>query len=578
MRMNGKAILRFDLGDTARVVRDWVKLDRVRRSPCFGFLRDLYCRWYTTELEEPFVDYIFSPEPFELRLGLTPGVYDFKLYFYKPDAPGKAVDIRLTQTGPETSECGGQVLAQYSVVPGAVTPAALEIKSFQHTGGALGFVFAPTDGGEAMVSAMEVFSDDGAPAVLYPESPSMIMPAVEQIAALPEPKPDVFLKNLCDWLISHRDSDGFMGDFESKKRLWYTSSYPVRVLLAGFELTGRQDWLEATLKLVDWFVDEQMPEGGFVQSVLGVRPEALSEKELDEIRSINWMNLADIGSMVAALIAAAHYTTGPRRERYTDAARKYLDHWATPRIQPDGGVKNGWLGADGEAKNVYMVSTAMTALSMALFYGLTGEIEYLRKAERSAMILLRDWSEDGSLRDLHFDSANPRYKYMSPLFFGDTYYTFEGLSGVLAMTDDQELRREIYEALKKTLFGSDGLLANLEGKPWWALRDTWNNSKSAGMLIVFQDFLYLSGILDEDESLRDPVEQAHALLQKFLMNSDCGRMLGVMLEDPVGDYPFGSHSIQSWTGCAVAAVGFAGISTAQLLRYGVVYPRTAVSL
>ena len=65
----------------------------------------------------------------------------------------------------------------------------------------------------------------------------------------------------------------------------------------------------------------------------GVSTERLNYKELEEVRRNNWMNLADVGSMVASLVIACHYVCGERRQRYVQAVRRYLDDWAI-RFRP----------------------------------------------------------------------------------------------------------------------------------------------------------------------------------------------------------------------------------------------------
>lgn len=573
--MNTNTLIRFDFGNEDRTTDGWVKLDRVYRSPRYGFLRDVFARWYPAQLGHPFDDFQCDANAFEFRIGLAPGRYGFKLYFRDPAVQHGDMAVTLTRVTPQTSEGGGQVLQSHTVRPGMAAPAVLEIPDYHHEGGVLGFLFSSPQGGEVIVNGMEVTaSGDGALVPIYPEAPPDVLPPAAQVAALPQPDLAGSLNAICSWLLQQRDADGFMGDFEENKRLWYTAAYPVRVLLAGHRLTGRKDWLDAALKLTDWFVDEQMPEGGFVQSVLGVKPCDLDAAELERIRQSNWMNLADIGSMVAALITACHYATGERRKRYTAAARKYLDKWATPRILPCGGVRNGWLGAQGEAKNIYLVSTAMTALSMALFYGFTGEFPYLDQAERTATFLMEGWGDDGTMQNWNFDTQNPGDRRMPATYFGDTYYVFEALSAVLAMTQNQGLKKSIFGALGKTIFGSQGLLADLADKPWWNLQNIWNNSKSTGSLIVLQDYMHTAKELGVDTEGLARVESAYSLMQKFLSCEEYGHILGLMVEDPTTPYPFGPHSLASWTGCAVATAGFAGISVAQMLQYGVVYPHS----
>lgn len=572
--MDMQPVLRLDMGNTSGTKDGWIKQDRVYTTPYYGFLKDFYDEWFETGLDYPFKDGICHDTAVEFRMGLAAGGYRLRLYFFDPVKPRGAIRVSLLKTAATAPEGGGEVIQAHEVTPGHREPAALDIE-WEHAGGAVGIWLEAAGGTGIIFNALEVYTDAGNPlAPLYPEAPPVELPPADTLPALSGGGAQDYLAELCAWLLAARDADGFMGDFESNKRLWYTASYPIRVLLARYEVSGDKACLDAVTTIVDHFVDEQMPEGGFVQSFLGMRPRDMDEAQREEIRKNNWMNLADIGSMVAALIAACHYVDGERKAGYIAAARKYLDNWASPRIQENGGVKNGWVGTMGEAKNIYSVSTAMTALCMALFYNLTGEDAYIQKANKSIRFLLGNWGADGSPYTWVFDGGYPGGPDHAPAIgFGDTFYTYEGMSALIALTNDEGLRREIYEAYKLALFGARGLIPAMEGRAWWPIQNTWHNSKSAGTLIVLQDFLHWAGAYGEDDCLVQRASRAYQTMCRFLLDKSYARRLGVMLEDPEDIYPFGRHSLQCWTGCAVAATGFAGISTAQMVKYGVVYQK-----
>ena len=135
----------------------------------------------------------------------------------------------------------------------------------------------------------------------------------------------------------------FLGDPEGDRRWWDTSAYPIRTLLAGSEIFADDRYRIAAQEVLDLFVLDQMPEGGFPQSYQGRGELAkLPAAELEAIRAKTWMNLADIGSTVSALAFAIRYVTGERQARDQAAVRKYLE-WARPFQQPSGGFTNGWL-------------------------------------------------------------------------------------------------------------------------------------------------------------------------------------------------------------------------------------------
>lgn len=573
--MQKTAFLRLGMSNTFEEPIGWTDQDRNYRSPCFGFVKDVFVKWYETGLDNPFKDFIFDSEQFEFRVGLPKGNYSLKLYFYDPTKIHCKMSVILLHTGADLPEGSGRRLAAYQVVPGLLEPYVLHITEFEHPGGVLGIMFRGEGGGDAIVNAIEFYSKhEATPIRIYPEAPPADLPTKESLLQEATVEPKRRLEAICEWLLNHRDSDGFMGDFESNKRLWYTASYPIRTLLAQYDITGNSLYLNAATQIVDRFVEEQAPNGGFFQTFFGVPTAKRTVSEFEALYAANWMNLADVGSMVAALIAAAHYVDGERKIAYTNAARRYLDDWVKPRIQPNGGVKNGWLGAQGEAQNIYSVSTAMTALSMAMFYNLTGEECYLQQAGKTVSFLLDDWGEDGTIRKWNFDTEYPGEGYrLPPYAFGDSFYVFEALSALATLTSDDALRYRIYQSLKKSIYGSQGLLHFQGDKPWWSLQSIWHNSKSAGMLMIYQDYYKLDKLYGEDNNLTTQFKSAYRAAQKYLLSEDSARQLGVMLNDPEDKYPFGPHSLQSWSGCAVAASGFAGLSVAQIVKYGVIYQK-----
>ncbi|MEG0722182.1 MAG: hypothetical protein RR446_10615, partial [Lachnospiraceae bacterium] len=162
----------------------------------------------------------------------------------------------------------------------------------------------------------------------------------------------------------------------------------------------------------------------------------------------------------------------------------------------------------------------------------------------------------------HYQGANE---------FGDGFYTAEALSALLAMSPSKEVRAKLFEALHKYLFGWQGLFEIKKNMPWWKLQNNWHNSKSAGNPILLLDFLRYGKEFGATESELLKVQREYELCQKFICTKEYASLIGVMAEDPSENVPFLVHSIQSWTGCAVAAAGFAGIALAQMAKPGIIY-------
>jgi hypothetical protein len=71
--------------------------------------------------------------------------------------------------------------------------------------------------------------------------------------------------------------------------------------------------------------------------------------------------------------------------------------------------------------------------------------------------------------------------------------------------------------------------------------------------------------MDDDPMLRNLAEAA----RRFLCTPEFACRIGLMVNDP--ELPWGGHSLQSWSGCAVAATGFGGLSLAEMAEPGAIW-------
>jgi hypothetical protein len=118
--------------------------------------------------------------------------------------------------------------------------------------------------------------------------------------------------------------------------------------------------------------------------------------------------------------------------------------------------------------------------------------------------------------------------------------------------------KEVYTNYIK---GENGLLVNIGDKPWFMMQDAWDNSKTAGMPLVF---------LVYSKMMSDPVVDKYNLLfRKFLCTPMFSEKIGVMIKESF--LPWGTHTLQSWSGCSMAATGFAGLSLAEMIKPGLVF-------
>jgi hypothetical protein len=552
-QVNMKVLYRFDFGDDyQQVAPGYQPVSRVYRSARF--------LWVGPVNDDERAD---NPDPLlrdfetgnrgEFRMGLDNGEYritvimsdsaqahgPFTIYVQDEAA---ASDIRLAP---------GQVVRR--TIAARVTDGMLRLR----------FEAAPKQ--SFVVNGLIV---EGAPGKgsrrMFPNAPPETLPSREEVA---RGSPDVrqALRRYCDWLLAHRLENGFLGDYEpgahTVSYYWYSSAYPIRTLLAGYEIFGEGKYLEAVTQILDKLVEEQLPNGAFAQTYRNKPTPQLSKEELDNILQHQWMNMADVGSIATALAVSCHYVSGARRERYLGAIRRYCDEWASRWQLPSGAFTNGMESGEAQTQP-YGVATGTEAAAFAALYAVTQEPRYLEVARKAAEFLLDAWRPDGQVLCHPHRSTNGGKEYIQPVTqFGDMFYYSDGLLFVYAHERDPGVRAKMQQVYREYVHGAKGLLQVMGNAPWFPLQDAWDNSKTAGIPLAF---LALCG-MERDA----PAERALDLMRRFLSTPEFAQRIGVMLDDP--DLPWGGHSLQSWSGCAVAATGFGGMSLAEMVRPGVIF-------
>ena len=362
------------------------------------------------------------------------------------------------------------------------------------------------------------------------------------------------LKQNADWLV---EQFGASPQYHE----WYMVFYPVRTLMLAGKLLKQPKYTDVAVKTIDVFVGEQLPNGAFTSNYRGQTTAQVSKREFEDILRKGKVNLADNGSNVMGVIQAAMMTTGERRTRYLDAARKWFDHWVPIWALPEGGYGNGiWFGHKLNAPYTCAISTVSSAL--AAFSQVTGEGEYIENAERCISFQCANWLPDGC--PIAFDCYPvPRRTELND--YGHSFYLLEGMCWTHHVSKNEEARALIEKRLAEWIFGKKGLLSQwcdswfnfqFSGYPadWdnseltmsrLGLRPGWELAKSNGILHAFS--YYLNHISD-DPRLREKVEAG----LRFLSHPLKARMSGVC-SDPEESY--GEFAGQ--------ATGFAGLSLAE---------------
>jgi hypothetical protein len=428
------------------------------------------------------------------------------------------------------------------------------------TGDRLSLRFVPEAGQDLVMNALVLTGAESAHLQpLFKTAPPPDMPARAVVAATARDDPAAALREICDWLLTQRQANGFLGDtWEAGVHLWYTASMPVRALLAASELLEEPAYRDAAFQVLDLFVEEQLPNGAFSPNLRGRPTTDLTADEIRDIYATHGLRLSDTGSTVSAVALGAKYADSARKARYVESVRAFCMDWAAGFQLPSGAF------TDGPGTGVYSCATAIQAATFSLTGALTGEARFADHAARALRFLLQDWLEDGRMtgRAPYWPVRNQLPFVMETLYFGDQWYYDEGFITTAHLTPDEDLRQAIHEALQRRVFGRCGLLAALGDGAWWPVQDIWNNAKSLGMV---QTLLFA-----EESGLETPALRAVlASLRQVVSTPEYSRRLGVRAED--SEYPAEQHGFLTWSGMSREATGFAGMTLAEILSPGILY-------
>ncbi len=516
-------------------------------------------------VDEPLLEgFVKNQTKGEFWIGLSAGTYEVTIVCYDP-AVGH---------GPfSVSANGVEKLKNYVVSANEIVERTF---TCEPRDGVLKLEFTAGVGGDFLINGMRIAGpDNGKILPIFKAAPANVFPEKEELNNLPDVDPKDTLHRICEWFLGRQEPGGFLGevsDYTANRPIgyWYTASFPLRTLLAGYEILGESKFLNGALRCLDMFVGEQLPNGSWMGHLRRRPTKDLTKDEIETILKKERMPLSDIGSVVSALAVGTALAGPDRGPRYLDALERFCNDWAMKFILPNGTFSDGYSGYEGLYREIdaetYTCATTIEAAAFSLVSKVTGKPQYQQVADRALQGLLPDWRADGRIlgRYSHWCVRNRLPFIMDPLYFGDQYYYDEGFITTARHTRDEKFRRQLHEVIKNRVYGTCGLMATLGDRTWWPMEnaDIWNRAKSAGMP---QTLLYARAC-----GVTLPrLEKALDHIKKILCLPKYAQFLGIMPED--SERPATKYAYFTWSGMQQEATGFAGMTLAEMIKPGVLY-------
>jgi len=206
-----------------------------------------------------------------------------------------------------------------------------------------------------------------------------------------------YLESICQWSIKAELRSGELKIPAKRRTSIFINSNLARILVAGYELTGKTEYLEEALLWYDRLVD--------LQQII-TTPDGKEAGYWGDFSPDGNIYLGDAGTSTTALAVAVRFAEGERREKYMKSLELYANfvRFGT-KEDPQGRNREGatgWIIKEGEDTGAigcgyyknelstapYTISTSVTgAAFFSCLYKLTGNPEYQKIAENAVQWL-----------------------------------------------------------------------------------------------------------------------------------------------------------------------------------------------
>lgn len=283
----------------------------------------------------------------------------------------------------------------------------------------------------------------------------------------------------------------------------FVEGYNQRTILALYEITGEQRYLDHVRKWVSWLLEYQKPEGYW--------PTGYGD-----------VYFADTGSALGLFVNYYKFATPEERERIDTAFQRYVDlllvrgdSTGKPFVHEDGSLGVGFDAdkegnVEGDLNKPYTISTALTGAEIfgALYY-MQGNERYKEIAINACDWLLDTMVESGQIPYI-IEDWNPDGKNQEWVWerwpYDTSAYAGEGFLSAWIYIDDPEFRKELGERVKPHI---EWVLRTQNPDGSWATKGSGDQLRSHGIVNML---LWYYRDVDPDPRVLSAVQRWYLLV------------------------------------------------------------------
>jgi hypothetical protein len=264
-----------------------------------------------------------------------------------------------------------------------------------------------------------------------------------------------YFDNICQWIVEIDVGSGELNIEAKRKTSIFINSNLARILVAGYELTGKEEYLSEAF---DWF-----------DRLVDLQQDVKSSNNMDagwwgDFTPNDNIYLGDAGTSATALSGIVRFAENERKNKYLKALEKYANfvnfgskndpqkkgRKAADSFIVQAGEHSGAIGC-GYYKNElsvapYIVSTSVTGSAFfSSYYVLTSEKKYLNIAKAATRWMLRQRDPFGEM------------PYMLHNFSLDDWpldtmtYVADGIVSAYLRSNDDDFKKEIVSSMNRSI-------------------------------------------------------------------------------------------------------------------------------